>query len=95
MDPPNPLAAYLAKTNTSYAEFARVVGADRARIQRCAKGERRPGLDLALAIEEATQGAVPASYWRTGAGGGAMGSARRKGRRSKVRHARSIAAPRP
>jgi hypothetical protein len=45
------------------AEFARRVGADRQRIYRCAKGERRPGLDLAIAIERESGGKVPISSW--------------------------------
>lgn len=57
------LSSYLSRCELSYAAFARLVGADRARIQRCAKGDRSPGLPLALAIEQATGGAVPASSW--------------------------------
>jgi DNA-binding transcriptional regulator YdaS (Cro superfamily) len=57
------LSAYLSRLDLSYAAFARLVGADRARIQRCATGKRSPGLHLALAIERATEGAVPAAAW--------------------------------
>jgi DNA-binding transcriptional regulator YdaS (Cro superfamily) len=57
------LSTYLAQRELSYAAFARLVGADRARIQRCATGDRSPGLRLALAIEQATEGAVPAAAW--------------------------------
>jgi DNA-binding transcriptional regulator YdaS (Cro superfamily) len=57
------LSTYLARFELSYAAFARLVGADRARIQRCAKGKRSPGLLLALAIERETKGAVPAVAW--------------------------------
>lgn len=57
------LAAYLARHQLSMAAFARLVGADRSRISRCVRGERRPGLRLALEIERATGGEVPASSW--------------------------------
>jgi DNA-binding transcriptional regulator YdaS (Cro superfamily) len=57
------LSTYLSRLDLSYAAFARLVGADRARIQRCATGKRSPGLQLALAIERETEGQVPASAW--------------------------------
>lgn len=58
------LATYLAKPNApSIGEFAAKVGADRTRIHRCMKGERRPGLDLAIAIERETKGEVPVESW--------------------------------
>lgn len=62
---PNLLASYLDREKLSYAAFARLVGdkTDRARIARAANSYRRPGLKLALAIEQATKGAIPASYW--------------------------------
>lgn len=60
---PTLLADYLGSQKLSYAAFARLVGADRARIQRCASGDRGPGLALALAIEQATEGSVPAASW--------------------------------
>jgi hypothetical protein len=60
---PTLLARYLARQKLSYPAFAQMVGADRARIHRCARGERKPGLLLALAIEKATDGAVPVSSW--------------------------------
>lgn len=59
------LARWLARSQVSYPAFAKKVGADRARIHRYARRERRPSLRTALAIEEATGGAVPASYWPT------------------------------
>jgi hypothetical protein len=60
---PKLLSRYLARSKLSYPAFAEKVGADRARIHRCARGERNPSLSLAVAIEEATGGAVPASSW--------------------------------
>lgn len=59
----NLLASYLEKSRRSYSDFARAVGADRSQIYRCATGERRPGLELAIAIERETAGAVPAASW--------------------------------
>jgi transcriptional regulator with XRE-family HTH domain len=59
----NLLDAYLTDRKLSYAAFARLVGADRARIARAANNHRRPGRDLALAIQQETKGVVPASYW--------------------------------
>lgn len=59
----NLFAAWLASERLSYSEFGRRVGVDRARIQRCATGERGPGLELALLIDEATDGKVPAASW--------------------------------
>ena len=63
MNGPARLSRYLVRRKLSYAAFARLVGADRARIQRCATGARSPGLALALAIHRVTGGAVPASSW--------------------------------
>lgn len=58
------LAVYLASPEApTVTEFARRVGADRQRIYRCAKGERRPGLDLAIAIERESHGQVPHWSW--------------------------------
>jgi DNA-binding phage protein len=57
------LARYFRKSKRSVSEFARAVEADRSQIYRCMRGERRPGLVLALRIERATAGAVPASSW--------------------------------
>ncbi len=59
----NLLASYLSSTGRSYSDFARAVAADRSQIYRCATGERRPGLELAIAIEKETRGAVPAASW--------------------------------
>jgi len=59
------LSRWLARSKVSYPAFAKMVGADRARIHRYARRERRPSLRSALAIERETGGAVPASYWPT------------------------------
>lgn len=60
---PQALAAYLAKRKISPQTFAASVGAHRSQIYRALNGDRRPGLDLASAIEKATGGAVPATAW--------------------------------
>jgi hypothetical protein len=60
---PQLLTRYLARSKVSYPAFAQMVGADRARIHRCARGERNPSLPLALEIERVTGGKVPASSW--------------------------------
>lgn len=57
------LGKYLAAKRITYTDFARAVGAHKSQIARCASGERGPGVALALAIQEATKGAVPASGW--------------------------------
>lgn len=57
------LAAYLADKKISPADFAIAVRAHRSQIYRAMKGDRRPGADLRLAIEDETRGAVPARSW--------------------------------
>lgn len=59
----NKLTAYLGDTSTSQAKLADVLGISRSHMSLLVSGERKPGLDLAIAIERATNGAVPASFW--------------------------------
>lgn len=59
----NPLARYLRKHKLSAAAFADMVGAHRSQIGRAVRGERAPGLDLAVKIESVTGGAVPVACW--------------------------------
>ncbi|WP_422932361.1 helix-turn-helix domain-containing protein [Sphingobium cupriresistens] len=59
------LKPYLDAQNQTQAEFAERVQTTPATISRLIGGTLRPGLDLALAIEEATGGQVPASTWRS------------------------------
>ena len=57
------LAEYLATENISQEAFGLRVGVKQATVSRLASGVQRPGLPLAVAIERATAGAVPASSW--------------------------------
>jgi hypothetical protein len=75
---PQLLTRFLARSKVSYPAFAEMVGADRARIHRCARGERGPSLALALEIEKATAGEVPASSWAKPPVRSAAGSRARK-----------------
>ncbi|AYO80455.1 helix-turn-helix domain-containing protein [Sphingobium yanoikuyae] len=59
------LKSYLEAENQTQAEFAERVRTTPATISRLISGTLRPGLDLALAIDEATGGRVPASTWRS------------------------------
>ena len=57
------LAVYLADQKLTAGEFAKRVNADRSQIYRCASGKRGPSVELAIAIEKATKGAVPVEAW--------------------------------
>jgi transcriptional regulator with XRE-family HTH domain len=57
------LTEWLKEKGTSQEAFAAVVGASQGQISRLLSGARGPGLDLAMKIEKATAGAVPASSW--------------------------------
>ena len=59
------LAAYLEKNGLSTAAFASRCGANRSQIYRLLVGERGPSTALAVAIEEATGGAVRVRDWST------------------------------
>lgn len=60
---PNRLAAYIAQSGVTQRAIARAVAASPSYINELCKGLKSPGLDLAFAIERATDGAVPASSW--------------------------------
>lgn len=63
-DGPKRLARYFRTPGAlSAPDLAKSIGADRAQVWRWLRGERGPGLELALALQEATKGAVPASSW--------------------------------
>lgn len=57
------LQSYLDQANLRQSEFAALVGASQATISKLARGAVQPGLDLAVAIERATAGAVLATSW--------------------------------
>lgn len=57
------LKTYLDKRALTQSDFAEVVGTTPATISRIIKGKFRPGLELAVKIAEATDGAVPVSSW--------------------------------
>lgn len=60
------LRAYLCENDVRQADFAAQVGTTQATISRLLNGVVRPGLDLAVAIEAATQGQVPVAAWVSG-----------------------------
>jgi DNA-binding transcriptional regulator YdaS (Cro superfamily) len=57
------LAAHLNTNGLSQRAFAAIVGVDPSIISRLTRAEMTPSLTLAVAIERATQGAVPAESW--------------------------------
>jgi transcriptional regulator with XRE-family HTH domain len=59
----NRLARYLADKGVTQADLCRLSGIQPPMISEYVNGNRRPGLDAAFAIEKATGGEVPASYW--------------------------------
>lgn len=61
------LASYLDKHSISHREFAAKAGIAHLHpmVSLWARGMGAPGLDNALAIERATDGEVPATYWGT------------------------------
>lgn len=58
-----PLSDYLKKTGITQVELAKTIGVAQGQVSDWASGVRRPGLDHALRLEEATRGAVPAKSW--------------------------------
>lgn len=57
------LAAYLEETKEKQRDFASRVQTTDATVSRLLTGTLRPGLDLALRIEAATDGKVPPREW--------------------------------
>jgi len=57
------LRAWLDGQGLSQADLARRCGVGEASVCRWLRGTRRPGLDLAIAVEQLTDGAVPAASW--------------------------------
>jgi hypothetical protein len=59
------LGQYLKRNRLSHRAFARAAGIPHLHpmVGLWARGVRFPGRDTALAVETATRGEVPASYW--------------------------------
>ncbi len=58
------LQEYLNKTEMMFVEFAERIQVNPSTVSLLARGKRKPSLELALKIEEATRGKVKASVWR-------------------------------
>lgn len=58
-----PLARHMAENEISDADFAELIDKDRTLVNRLRRGKVRPTLDMALAIERVTGGAVPMQAW--------------------------------
>ncbi|WWT39575.1 Cro-like protein [Microcystis phage Mae-JY02] len=56
------LASYLEEQNKTQESFAAEIGVKQATVSRLTRGAR-PSFDLAVKIEQATNGAVPVSAW--------------------------------
>lgn len=59
----NRLAKFLNDSGLSEADFAQQCGVHQSTIHRVAKGVLQPNLDLAYAIQRATEQKVPMVYW--------------------------------
>ncbi|RID91527.1 hypothetical protein D2N39_12550 [Gemmobacter lutimaris] len=57
------LRTYLTQTKTKQAVLAKLVGVSCGYMSELVKGDKTPGLELAVKIEDATGGAVPARSW--------------------------------
>ena len=60
------LKAYLQQAGETQAAFAERVSTTPATISRLVAGTLKPSLELALEIDDKTQGKVPVSVWRSG-----------------------------
>lgn len=57
------LRTFLSQTRTKQAELAKRLGVSCGYMSELVKGDKTPGLELAVKIEDATGGAVPARSW--------------------------------
>jgi transcriptional regulator with XRE-family HTH domain len=57
------LHTYLAETGTTQSDLAGRVGVSKGYMSEIVGGQKRPGLDVAFAIERETGGMVPAACW--------------------------------
>lgn len=58
MEELHPLTAYLRSTGQTFEAFGEIVGLSRTSLHRIISGAQKPSADSALAIVEATAGAV-------------------------------------
>ena len=58
-----PLSRWLDENGMTRKEFARRLEISTEYLHRLCRMARRPSLELALRIEKATAGSVPASFW--------------------------------
>jgi len=57
------LSHWLDSSNMTRYELAKRLGVARGHVDKICNGERRPSLELAVAIDKFTAGAVPVTYW--------------------------------
>lgn len=57
------LRTYLERTATPQTRFAAIIGISRGYMSQLVSGTKTPSLELAAAIERATDGAVTAASW--------------------------------
>lgn len=57
------LSRWLDKAGITRDEFAERLGLTRQYTDKLCRGERRPGLEVAVLIEQLTDGAIPPSMW--------------------------------
>lgn len=59
----NKLTQYLIEAKQSQVAFAAEIGCDKSIVSRLTRLEMMPSLELAVKIQNATGGAVPATSW--------------------------------
>ncbi len=59
-----PLVDWIDRSGMTRRGFAEKLDVAETSLNRLCRGERRPSLELAFAIEKLTKGAIPASYWQ-------------------------------
>lgn len=57
------LALYLLQNGLTQKKFAETLNVDQATISKLVRGRLMPSLELAVAIQRETGGAVPAASW--------------------------------
>lgn len=63
MDGPELLAKHLKAKRQTQAEFVEAHGLSSSLLSMWLSRKRRPGLESAVALEKATEGAVPVASW--------------------------------